>query len=158
MPRIIICGPSTSGKTFFRSKLESKGFKFDVSYTSREPRPNEIDNVHYKFLTKEQFENKIKRDELYEYVNYNGNYYGTGLFEWFNTDCFIMETDGISKIKPEDRKESVIIYLNPPIETRIKRMKERNWSEDEIKNRLQTDKEKFENFIDYDIIIKDPNF
>ena len=50
--RLIICGPTASGKTFLRKRLEDKGFKCDVSYTSREPRPGEVDGVHYHFIGK----------------------------------------------------------------------------------------------------------
>lgn len=157
--RIIICGPTAAGKTFLRNKLENKGFKFDVSYTSREPRFNEINKVHYNFVSKQYFEDGINNNLFYEHVEYNGNYYGTGLEEWNTCDCFIMETDGIKHIKKEDRNNCFIIYVNPDESIRKQRMKqERNWSDEQIEKRINTDKIKFKDFIDYDIVIKNNDF
>jgi guanylate kinase len=152
--RIILCGPTASGKTFLRDKLEQRGFHFDVSYTSREPREGEINGVHYNFISKNEFEEKIKDNEFYEYVKYNENYYGTGLNEWNSSDCFIMETDGIKHIKLEDRKNSFVIYLNPEEAIRMNRMaKFRNWNISQINERIKIDREKFKDFHNYDLLI-----
>lgn len=157
--RIILVGPTASGKTFLRKKFEDRGFKCDISYTSRESREGEINGVHYHFISKKAFEEAITTGEFYEWVEYNGNYYGTGIEEWEELPLFIMETEGIKHIKPEDRESCLIIYLNPPPQYRIKRMKEeRGWDNEEITKRLETDREKFRNFRDYDIIIINPYF
>lgn len=157
--RLIICGPTASGKTFLRKRLEDKGFKCDVSYTSREPRPGEVDGVHYHFIGKKQFEVLISGGFFYEWVEYNGNYYGTGLKEWNELPLFIMETDGIKHIKPEDRKSCFVIYLNIPRINRQERMMfERGWNQEEVAKRTETDYQKFKDFNDYDLVITDPNF
>lgn len=154
--RIIICGPTASGKSYLRKKLEKRGFKCDISYTTRKPRENEINGKHYHFLEKNQFEILIASNFFYEWVQYNDEYYGTGLKEWNELPLFIMETDGISKISVEDRKTCFIIYLNPPLYERFERMrKERNWDDRTIEKRLVTDNKKFNNFEDYDMIIQD---
>jgi len=157
--RLIICGPTASGKTYLRKRFEDRGFVCDVSYTSREPRPGEINGVHYHFITKLQFAHRINSGFFYEWVEYNGNYYGTGLKEWSELPLFIMETDGIKHIKPEDRKSCFVIYLKPPESERMIRMKgERGWTDHEIYNRIQTDKNKFKDFSDYDLIIANAYF
>ena len=156
--RIILCGPTCSGKTFLRNRFENRGFTCDISYTSRKPRDGEKDGVHYKFLEKKQFEVLVKGNFFYEWVEYDGKYYGTGKREWENLSLFIMETDGIKHIKPEDCKNSFIIYLNPPVSVRMLRMKERGWNSEKANKRLVTDQEKFGDFTDYDIIIRDENF
>jgi guanylate kinase len=157
--RIILVGPTCGGKTFLRKRLENRGFKCDVSYTSREPREGEKNGVHYHFIGKKQFEILIKGGFFYEWVEYNGNYYGTGLKEWNELPLFIMETDGIKHIKEEDRKTCFVIYINPEEHIRVARMRlERRWNYEEIQKRLETDNKKFENFKDYDMIITDPNF
>lgn len=161
MQRIILVGPTCSGKTFLRKRFESRGFTCDVSYTSREPRKElgEIDGIHYHFISKESFQDKIKEGFFYEWVEYNGNYYGTGFKEWNELPLFIMETDGIKHIKPEDRKDCFIIYLKPAQSERILRMRnERKWTNQEIFKRIQTDKNKFEDFSDYDMIITNAYF
>lgn len=157
--RIILVGPTCSGKTFLRKRLEEKGFTFDVSYTTREPREGEVNGVHYNFISREKFENLIKEDGFYEHASYNGNYYGTGNFEWNTVPCFIMETEGISNIKPADRKNCFIIYLNPPQIVREQRMlAERRWTDEQVMSRIRTDETKFEGFKDYDLIITNADF
>ena len=71
--RIILVGPTASGKTFLRNRFEDKGFECDVSYTTRPMRPGEKDGVHYHFLEVKIFEEMIKEGGFYEWVEYNGN-------------------------------------------------------------------------------------
>lgn len=157
--RIILVGPTCSGKTFLRKRFEERGFECDVSYTSREPRPGEKDGIHYHFIGKKQFEILKDGGFFYEWVEYNGNYYGTGQKEWDELPLFIMETDGIKHIKPEDRKSCFIIYLDPPPAERFERMREeREWDDHTIEKRLVTDGKKFDGFKDYDLILRDPYF
>jgi guanylate kinase len=157
--RIILVGPTASGKTFLRGKLEKKGFECDISYTSRPQRDGEIDGIHYHFLPNDVFEKMIVNGFFYEYVEYNGYYYGTGLNEWKTLPLFIMETDGIDHIKEEDRDSCFVIYVNPPVDERIKRMKEeRKWNNQEVLDRIRTDNDKFDNFDKFDIKITSPDF
>lgn len=159
--RIILVGPTASGKTYLRKRFEERGFECDISYTTRSPRPeyNEKDGIHYHFISKEEFMVMIANSQFYEWVEYNGNYYGTGQSEWDNLPLFIMETDGIAHIKPEDRPSCFVIYLDTPEHERIKRMRlERKWDYPEIQKRIATDKAKFEGFTDYDLRITNPDF
>lgn len=157
--KLILVGPTASGKSFLRKKMENRGFTFDVSYTSRDLRLGEENGVHYNFISKEEFEQKIKENFFYEWVEYNGNYYGTGLKEWNTLDCFIMETDGVKSIKSEDRQFCFIIYLDPPrTEREIRMIKEREWNAEIVMKRNQADFDKFHDFINYDIRIMDPYF
>lgn len=150
--RIILVGPSAAGKTFIRDKFKERGYSIDVSYTSREKRPGEEDGIDYKFISKEEFEKRIEQNLFYEYVSYNGNYYGTGLKEWNTSDIFVMESEGVTKIHTEDRKNCIIFYVNTPLSIRLERMKERGWDSEKILQRLKTD-ENFVNFNDYDLQI-----
>lgn len=157
--RIVICGPAAAGKNVLRSRLEEKGFKFDVSYTTRPMRPGEQEGVDYKFITNEVFAFMTQLGSFYEHILHNGFGYGTGMKEWETSDCFIMETDGIRHIDAKSRKKTFIIYLNPPIKVRKDRMKyERGWLPEEIEKRIKVDKKKFKDFKDYDIMITTPDF
>ena len=155
--RIILCGPAAAGKDYLKNKFKERGFKVDVSYTTREKRPNEVDGIDYNFISREEFLNKINTRHnippFYEYVEYDGQYYATGTREWHTCDVFIMETRGIEKILPADRAESLIIYINTPFLTRVKRMKERGWDKDKITKRLLEDESKFQHFKNFDIEI-----
>ena len=156
--RTIIVGPTASGKTFLRNKFEERGFVFGISYTTREKRAGEISGVHYHFVSKEYFEEGIQLNWFYEYSEYNGNYYGTGIDEWDHLQFFIMETEGVQSIKPEDRNSCFIIYLNPDKTIRESRMALRGWDLKKINERIETDKEKFYNFDNYDLLITNSNF
>jgi len=151
--RIILCGPSCTGKNFIRQKFINKGFNADVSYTSRIPREGEVNGVDYHFINKNKFLKKIVYGKFYEYVQYENNYYGTGVEEWNTCDIFIMETKGISKILPIHRPDCLIIFVNTPGEIRLKRMEIRGWNEQKITERFKIDIENFNNFIDFDIEI-----
>ena len=157
--RLILVGPTASRKTFLREKLEKKGFTCDISYTSRPQRDGEVNGVHYHFISKEEFQERINKEEFYEWVEYNDNFYGTGIEEWRTLPLFIMETDGIDHIKKEDRDSCFVIYVNPPVDERIKRMKEeRKWNNQEVLDRIRTDNDKFDNFDKYDIKITSSDF
>ena len=157
--RIIICGPSASGKNYLRDLWVFRGFESDVSYTTRSPRPGEVPGKDYNFISRENFKNKIKMNGFYESVEYKRELYGTGKIEWEERDIFIMETEGISKIKAEDRKSCFIIFLDPPKDSRIKRMAvERGWKWDEISKRLDFDEKCFKGFSDYDIKLTNAYF
>ncbi len=76
---IILSGPSGVGKgTIVKQLLErNPNLRLSVSAATRAPREGEQDGVHYYFISREEFERKITAGELLEYVEYNGNYYGT---------------------------------------------------------------------------------
>ena len=124
-----------------------------MSYTSREPRSEEIDGIDYRFISKEEFLDRIEKKLFYEHVEYDGNYYGTGLTEWYKFDIFIMETSGITHISNDDRKENLVIYVNTPLNIRIHRMRERGWKRERIIERIDVDNKKFDEFWDYDLQI-----
>ena len=76
---LVVSGPSGAGKDTVVSRMMQKHpeIEISVSATTRAPRAGETDGENYYFLTNEQFEEKIDRGEMLEYVNYCGKYYGT---------------------------------------------------------------------------------
>jgi len=150
--RIILVGKTCAGKSYIREKFREKGYQIDVSYTSRPPREGEVDGIDYHFISADEFIDMLADLKFYEYVKYNDNWYGTGEYEFRNSEVFIMETEGVSKLGI-DRQDSLVIYVNTPLETRAKRMKERGWSDEKIQERIEEDNKKFKNFKDYDLEI-----
>ena len=125
---IVISGPSGAGKDSIVEgllKINNKVW-LSVSATTRSPRGNEQDGVEYFFLTKEEFEEKIKQNELLEYAVYNGNYYGTPkekIIEKLNEGydvILVIEIQGAIKIK-ELIKEAIFIFVLPPSLEELKR-------------------------------------
>lgn len=151
--RIILCGKAASGKDFIKSKFREKGFVIDVSYTSRPPREGEVNGIDYVFMTKEGFEAMIKVDGFYEWVKHGDYYYGTGAYEWNESDVFIMESDGVSHIKCEDRVNSLVIYVTVPEVVRTQRLLDRGWDMKKINERMNLDDKKFKDFKDFDLVI-----
>ena len=76
---IVLSSPSGAGKTTITKKLSQKypNIKISISHTTRKPRPNEIDGVDYHFVTREEFEKLIQKNNFYEHAKIFDNYYGT---------------------------------------------------------------------------------
>ena len=79
---IVISGPSGVGKGTIRSALfemEGHDLIYSVSLTTRKPRAEEVNGREYWFISKEEFEQRIKDNKMLEYAEFFGNYYGTPL-------------------------------------------------------------------------------
>lgn len=118
---IVLSGPSGVGKGTVCSMLRklSPELVYSVSATTRAPRAGETEGVNYFFKTKEQFRSMIERDELLEYAEYVGNYYGTPrsfVNETIHAGKDIIleiEVQGAMKVK-ERFPEGVYVFLMPP--------------------------------------------
>ena len=118
---IVISGPSGAGKgTICKALLEKQdNIYISVSATTRSPRAGEIEGVNYYFLTKDDFEEKVKENGFLEYANVHGNFYGTpkGNVEKMLDEGkdVILEIDiqGALQVK-ENFKEGVFIFILPP--------------------------------------------
>ena len=67
---IIICGKTNSGKSTLKNALLQHGFESIVTYTTRSPRPGEVNGVDYHFVSEEEFEN-LKKEQLLEWSGYS---------------------------------------------------------------------------------------
>lgn len=155
--RIIIAGKGGSGKDYLVKLLKEKDLVYSVSHTSRPPRDNEFNGVDYYFITYEEAMRMANAGEFYEWVEFNEWFYGTSLDEFYRANLFIMTPSGIEKLKPEDRKESFIIFIDIDENILRERLAGRN-DADKAERRIDADREDFKNFSDFDCIIKNPNF
>lgn len=131
---IVISGPSGCGKGSVIEGLLNNNSKtrwLSVSTTSRPIRTNDIEGVTYNFVTKEDFEKKIKKGYFLEYTNYVGNYYGTPkkfIKEKLNKGIDVIleiEIEGASNIK-KLIPEAIFIFIMPPsIKILVERLKKR---------------------------------
>lgn len=118
---IVYAGASGVGKgTIMKQLLSSDdNFRLSVSATTRLPRPGETNGVEYHFVSKEDFEQMIENDGLFEYATYCDNYYGTpkkAVFDMIEKgiDVFLeIEIKGFLQIK-EKYPECVTIFVLPP--------------------------------------------
>lgn len=83
---LVLCGPSGAGKSTLLQRLFKEypdRFGFSVSHTTRQPRPGEVDGVHYHFTKKEEMEEAIKNGDFIESAVFSCNIYGTRLHTIF---------------------------------------------------------------------------
>ncbi len=131
---IVISGPSGSGKGSIINGLLARDDKsrwLSISTTSRPIRTNDIPGKTYNFVSKEEFEQKIKEGYFLEYTNYVGNYYGTP--KEFISDklkngidvILEIEIEGASNIK-KLIPEALFIFIMPPsLKIMVQRLKKR---------------------------------
>lgn len=145
---IVISSPSGGGKGSVIAGLlknDSTNRWLSISTTSRDMRANDIPGETYNFVTKEEFEQKIKEGYFLEYTNYVGNYYGTPKeFIKEKLDAGIdvileIEIEGASNIK-KLIPEAIFIFIMPPsLKILIERLKKRNTDNlDKIVERFHT--------------------
>lgn len=116
----VISAPAGTGKTTLVDMV-MPGLPLlhqTVSYTTRAPRKNEIEGVHYRFVSKEKFEKLIRDGVFLEYVNLYGDYYGTPEVEvdqWVNKGedaLLVIDIEGMKKIS--EKRAIISIFILPP--------------------------------------------
>lgn len=158
MKRLIIVGKGGSGKDHLRKKLQSSGFKYCVSHTTRPPREGEVNGEDYHFISLDAAVHEfVKGGKFYEYVFFNEWVYGTSLEEFHSSNLFIMTPSGLRSLSPEDRAESFVVYLDIDEDTRRDRLSRRN-DADKLERRLKADYLDFKDFNDFDDRVEDPYF
>ncbi len=158
----IISAPSGSGKSTLVGHLMQTvpRLRFSVSYTTRQPRGNEVDGKEYYFISREQFQARVERGEFLEWADVFGNYYGTHQSELdrATADGFdlILDIDvkGARQLK-ERIPGAVSIFILPPsrqvLEQRL-RLRSQD-SEQVIQRRLSEAAEEIRNYSQYDYVL-----
>ena len=158
----IVSGPSGVGKsTVLQALMERrKNVYFSVSATTRDPRPGEVDGVHYHFMDVDTFRARIAQDEFLEYAEYVGNFYGTP--KRYVDDAMNQGKDVILDIEVQGaiqvtskRPDAVRIFIAPPSWAELeRRLTERGTdSPEKIQKRLLRAKVEFQTAHTYDYFV-----
>ena len=143
---VVISAPSGTGKgTVINMILELRPeFIFSVSATTRKPRPGETDGVEYHFLTKDDFLKMIARDELLEYAEYVGEFYGTPVkpiidaVESGKTIILDIEVQGAKQVMSKMSKAMTVFIVPPDMKELESRLRGRGTdSEEKLAARLE---------------------
>ncbi len=146
----LIVGPSGSGKGTVISLLKKKysGFVYPVSYTTRTPRSGEVEGEVYHFVSKEEFEEMIKKGELLEYATvHSDNYYGTSkkdILEALEGGAVVVrEVDiqgfhSIRRIVPKESLVSIFMKVSDLEDLKGRILRRGKISDEELKKRMDS--------------------
>jgi len=158
----VISAPSGSGKTTLVQKLIASfsDLRFSVSYTTRPPRGAERDGVDYHFVTRDEFQEKIRKGEFLEWAEVHGNLYGTSKVETERIraggqdillDVDVQGADQVRKAEPE----AVTMFVMPPsfqvLEERLRGRKQD--SPEVIEARLAGARREIDRYRDYHYVL-----
>ena len=142
---IVISGASGVGKGTVLGIMmkKRKDLSFSVSATTREPRPGEIDGVHYYFISREKFEEMIAQGAFLEYDAHADNYYGTPQAQAEEKRergpvLLDIEPKGAKQVRASVPDAELIFIMPPSMEELERRLRGRgDTSEEQIKMRME---------------------
>jgi guanylate kinase len=158
----IISAPSGSGKSTLVHELMQRvqGLRFSVSYTTRPPRGQERDGKDYFFISREDFEARVARDEFLESAEVFGHYYGTHQTELERAEAegcdLVLDIDvqGARQLKRRIPAAVSIFILAPSRQELEQRLRARSQdSGPVIERRLREAAEEIRNYSQYDYVV-----
>ena len=163
----IIAAPSGCGKTSLVEALikKTKNLWVSVSYTTRPPRPDEVNGINYYFISINEFEGMVKNNAFVEHAMVFDNHYGSStklikdkLNEGVNV---ILEIDwqGARQVK-ENMPNAISIFILPPSkEALLGRLQQRAQDNDAIINKRMSDAQnQMQHFNEFDYLVINDDF
>jgi guanylate kinase len=148
MTLLVLVGPAGVGKGSVVREILSKNtdFMLSVSATTRSPRPQETDGIHYHFVPTRDFEELIRTGQLLEWAQVHGqHYYGTPLAELEKAELLgrhlVLEIDlqGARQIRGKVDNALSVFLLPPSIQELEARLRGRGTeTEEQIQTRLES--------------------
>ena len=164
---IILSSPSGAGKTTLvnlLSKLDN--FEISISHTTRKPRPDEIPDKDYYFVTEDNFKRLIKNEEFLEYAKVFNNFYGstrTPVIDKLNKGknvLFDIDWQGADQIKNKNLDYKLITFfiLPPSREVLFERLSNRDMKDKLIaEERMKQFSRDVLHWINYDYVVINEN-
>jgi guanylate kinase len=163
----VIAAPSGAGKTSLVKALMEREprMRFSVSYTTRPPRPNEVEGRDYHFVTQADFEDMVARGEFLEHARVFDNFYGTGLravqSELQDGQLLLLEIDwqGARQVRARLPAARSIFILPPTRRALEERLRARSTdSEAVIERRLRDAAQDLAHWTEFDYVVVNDQF
>jgi len=163
---LVISSPSGAGKTTLARRLAGEfELHFSVSYTTRQPRKDEVQGKDYHFVSRERFAQMVEGHEFAEWAMVHDNQYGTSMATVNSSladgmDClFDIDYQGGRQIRRLWPAESVLCFILPPSMGELeRRLRQRATdSNDVIERRLATAHEELTHYGEYDYLVVNDN-
>lgn len=163
----IVAAPSGAGKTSLVKSLlaADSGIQLSISYTTRAPRPGEVDGQHYHFVSREIFMQMLERCDFLESAEVYGNFYGTSQ-PWIESSRktgkdILLEIDwqGAAQVRKLIPDAVSIFILPPSVEALRQRLTGRGQdSEEVIQRRVAAAREDISHVSEFDYVIINDDF
>lgn len=159
---VVVSGPSGTGKGTLINLLKERNpnVRFSISATTRNPREGEVEGQNYFYKSVDGFKAMIDKDELIEWVEYCGNYYGTPkrYVESLTDEGYdvVLEIDVVGALNIKRKfPESVLIFIMPPSYDELRKRIEGRGTESReiIEKRLDRAKSEMKFVGKYDYVI-----
>ena len=146
---VILVGESASGKSSIEKYLvDNYSYQKVVSYTTRSPRPNEVDGVDYHFITTEQFFELQRQGFFAETAVYNDWHYGTAKEDCANNRVAVLTPHGLRQISKIDGINVTSFYIRVPRRDRLIKLLQRGDGIEEAYRRNLSDVGQFDGIED----------
>ena len=137
----LLSGPSGVGKTTIAQALlkQLPNLERLVTYTTRPSRSNELNGIDYHFISREEFEKKIKNNELFEYDEHYGNLYGNSrrdlekIWQDEKIALMVLDVNGVKTAKKHFPEAKTIFLLPDTMPNLEQRIRNRPMSEEDFK-------------------------
>lgn len=163
----IVSAPSGAGKSSLVKALLEKdpAIRLSISYTTRAPRPGELDGAHYHFVGREDFQARLERGEFLESAEVYGNYYGTSQ-PWIEAEMaagrdILLEIDwqGAAQVRRLMPRAKSIFILPPSIAELRRRLEGRGTDSAEIiARRMAAAAEDVSHALEFDYLVVNEDF
>ena len=163
----IVSAPSGAGKSsLVKAMLEADPqLRLSISYTTRAPRPGEVNGREYHFVSRDDFQAMLERSEFLESAEVYGNWYGTSQ-TWIEGEMragrdIILEIDwqGAAQVRRLFPEAVSLFILPPSIEELRRRLTGRNQDSDEvIARRVSAAQEDISHALEFDYLVVNDRF